>query len=83
MTATATDTDKTADRYTGELYRDDAGNEVWRIKEIATGEIARDGIASDGDYRWLLDCMNHDCDYADLQEARRDEAAGARPWPAS
>ena len=74
-TATTTDSDKPAALFVGELYRDDAGNELWRIKEDGTGNVIRDGIASDRNYRCLLDCMNHGDDYADEQEALRDAAA--------
>lgn len=58
----------------GELYRDENGHEVWRIKEIQTGNILRDGIASDNDYRWLLDALNHGDDYADEQQAARESS---------
>jgi hypothetical protein len=79
-TATTTDSDKPAELFVGELYRNDAGNEVWRIKEDGTGNVIRDDIASDSNYRWLLDCLNHGDDYADEQEALRDAAAqGSAP----
>jgi hypothetical protein len=56
----------------GELYRDPNGHEVWRIKEICSGQVLREGITSDRDYRWLLDAFNRGEDYADRQEALRD-----------
>ena len=28
----------------GELYRDESGHEVWRIKEVETGSVLREGI---------------------------------------
>jgi hypothetical protein len=59
----------------GELYRDANGHEVWRIKEIGSGQVLREGIASDRDYRWLLDAFNRGEDYADRQEALRDSGA--------
>jgi hypothetical protein len=59
----------------GELYRDGDGNEVWRIKEVETGKVLREGIASDSDYRWLLDCFNRGEVFADEQEALTDAAA--------
>jgi|HubBroStandDraft_3_1064219.scaffolds.fasta_scaffold937880_1 hypothetical protein len=61
----------------GELYRDGSGNEVWRIKEIGTGKVLQDGIASDRDYKWLLDSYNRGEGYADEQQALRDAAASA------
>jgi hypothetical protein len=69
-----TTTEQSAELCVGELYRDDNGNEVWRIKEIVTGNILREGIASDHDYRWLLDAFNHGEEYADEQQAARDAA---------
>jgi len=71
MTATDTDTDQPADLAEGELYRDEDGHEVWRIKEIETGKVLHEGIASDHDYKWLLDCANRGEEYADEQEALR------------
>lgn len=38
----------------GELYRDEAGHEVWRIRN-RTGHVVAEGIASDHDARWLAD----------------------------
>ena len=70
-----TTTEQDAELCVGELYRDADGHEVWRIKEIETGKVLRDGIASDHDYRWLLDCLNHGDDYADEQQAVRDAAS--------
>ncbi len=61
----------------GELYRDESGHEVWRIKEVETGSVLREGIESDRDYRWLLDVFNHGEEYADEQQARREAAASA------
>lgn len=58
----------------GEPYRDDNGHEVWRIKEVVTGNILREGIASDRDYQWLLDAFNHGEQYADEQQAVRNGA---------
>jgi len=55
----------------GELYRDGSSNEVWRIKEIETGKVLQDGIASDHDYIRLLDSYNRGEEYADEQEALR------------
>lgn len=69
MTSTDTDTTQPAERCEGELYRDDSRHEVWRIKEIETGKVLQDGIASDHDYKWLLDSHNHGERYADEQEA--------------
>lgn len=73
MTSTDTDTDSAepAELCVGELYRDGSGNEVWRIKEIETGKVLQDGIASDHDYNWLLDSYNRGEEYADEQEALR------------
>lgn len=80
MTTTVTNSDQPAELCVGELDRDDAGNEVWRIKEAETGKVLREGIASDSDYRWLLACFNRGDDYADEREALRDAAAlGAMP----
>lgn len=61
----------------GELYRDESGHEVWRIKEVETDNVLREGIESDRDYRWLLDVFNHGEEYADEQQARREAAASA------
>jgi hypothetical protein len=63
----------------GELYRNADGHEVWRIKDIETGKVLRDGVASDQDYRWLLDSFNHGDDYADEQQAKRAAAAAYLP----
>jgi len=63
-----------AERFVGELYRNDSGAEVWRINEVATGRVVNADISSDSDYLWLLDHRNHGCDYADLREAERDAA---------
>jgi hypothetical protein len=80
MTPASTDSDKPAELFFGELYRDEAGIEIWRIKEVGTENVIREGIASDGNYRWLLDCLNHGDDYADKQEALRAAAAqGSTP----
>jgi hypothetical protein len=68
---TSTDTDQPAELCEGELYRDENGHEVWRIKEIETGKVLQDGIASDHDYKWLLDSHNYGEEYADEQEALR------------
>lgn len=68
-----TTNEQEAELCAGELYRDADGHEVWRIKEIETGKVLREGIASDHEYRWLLDCLNHGDDYADEQEAKRFE----------
>jgi hypothetical protein len=70
-----TATSEDADLCVGELYRDGDGHEVWRIKEIETGKVLREGIASDRDYRWLLDVFNHGEEYAAEQQALRDAAA--------
>jgi hypothetical protein len=67
--------DQQADLCIGELYRDEKGHEVWRIKEAETGNVLREGIASDRDYRWLLDVFNHGDDYVDEQQALREAAA--------
>jgi hypothetical protein len=74
-----TDEQQEAELCVGELYRDADGHEVWRIKEIETGKVLREGIASDRDYKWLLDCLNHGDDYADEQKAKRDAATGDPP----
>jgi hypothetical protein len=58
----------------GELYRDADGQEMWRIKEINTGFVLREGIISDRDYLWLLDAFNCGEDYADTRQALRDRA---------
>ena len=71
MPSTDTGTAQPAELCKGELYRDGNGNEVWRIKEAATGKVLQDGIASDHDYKWLLDSYNHGEEYADEQEALR------------
>lgn len=63
----------------GELYRDEDGHEVWRIKEVETGNVLREGIASDHDYRWLLDVFNRGEDYADEQQAARDAPSAGGP----
>ncbi len=76
-----TTTEQHAALCAGELYRDEDGHEVWRIKEIETGKVLRDGIASDHDYRWLLDTVNHGDDYADEQGAAPDAALGDPPKP--
>lgn len=60
----------------GELYCDEDGREVWRIKEADTDRVMHDRIESDRDYRWLLDAVNHGEEYADQQQALRDAAAG-------
>lgn len=70
-----TTNDQTAEFAVGELYRDDDGHEVWRIKEAETGNVLREDIASDRDYRWLLDVFNHGDRYADEQQALREAAA--------
>jgi hypothetical protein len=44
---------------------------MWRIKEIGTGKVLQEGIASDHDYKWLLDSYNRGEEYADEQEALR------------
>lgn len=36
----------------GELYRDDQGVEVWRIRDL-NGEVVQDGIGSDYDAAWI------------------------------
>lgn len=61
----------------GELYRDANGQEMWRIREINTGYVLREGIASDRDYVWLLDAFNRGEGYADTQQALRDRAAAS------
>ncbi len=73
---TTTDKDQLAELCVGELYRDDDGNEVWRIKEVETGNVLREGIASDHDYRWLLDAFNRGEQYADEQQALRVPGKG-------
>jgi hypothetical protein len=70
--------DDPAELAVGELYRDDENHEVWRIKEVETGTVLREGIASDHDYRWLLDVFNHGEEYADKQQALRDAARNSR-----
>jgi hypothetical protein len=77
-----TTTEQDAELCVGELYRDADGHEVWRIKEIETGKVLRDGIASDHEYRWQLDCLNHGDDYADEQEAKRAAATADPPGDA-
>jgi hypothetical protein len=67
-TDTDTDTAQPAELCEGEFYRDGSGNEVWRIKEIETGKVLQEGIASDHDYKWLLDSYNRGEEYADEQE---------------
>jgi hypothetical protein len=42
----------------GELYRDESGHEVWRIRDT-DGSIYADGIASDFDAQWLAEQMVH------------------------
>lgn len=42
----------------GELYRDEAGHDVWRIRDI-DGGIYADGVASDFDAQWLAEQMLH------------------------
>lgn len=42
----------------GELYRDDAGVEVWRIRDFE-GRTFADGIASDFDAQWVAEQMVH------------------------
>ena len=42
----------------GELYRDEDGHEVWRIRDT-DGNIYADGIASDFDAQWLAEQMVH------------------------
>jgi hypothetical protein len=69
-------TDEQRDRFVGELYRDADGHEVWRVKDVATGEVLREGIASDHDYRWLLDAANRGDEYAAAQEDGRLGTAG-------
>ena len=66
-------TEQRAELCVGELYRDDQDQEVWRIKEIGTGNILREGIASENDYEWLLDAFNHGEHYADAREGARLE----------
>jgi len=63
--------DTEAEQFVGELYHDDDGHEVWRIKDKDTGQVLREGIASDSEYRWLLDAFNHGDDHADAQERTR------------
>lgn len=70
-----TTTEQDAELCVGELYRDENGHEVWRIKEIETGKVFHESIASDHEYRWLLDAFNYGDDYADEQQAARDAAA--------
>jgi hypothetical protein len=69
--------DETAELAVSELYRDEHGHEVWRIKEVETGSVLRGGIASDRECRWLLDVFNNGEEYADEQQALRDAAATA------
>lgn len=57
----------------GEKY----GDELWRIKEVDTGNMLRDAITSEREYLWLLDTFNHGEAYADEQQARRGAAASA------
>jgi hypothetical protein len=57
----------------GEKY----GDELWRIKEVETGNVLRDAITSEREYLWLLDTFNHGEEYADEQQAQRDAAASA------
>lgn len=40
----------------GELYRDETGHDVWRIRDI-DGGIYADGVASDFDAQWLAEQM--------------------------
>lgn len=42
----------------GELYRNEAGHEVWRIRDTDGGIYAED-IASDFDAQWLAEQMVH------------------------
>jgi hypothetical protein len=68
-----------AEAFEKELYRDPGdGHEKWRIRELGTGAVMRDGIESDHDAQWVLDVMNHGEGYADEQEdarrAQRDQA---------
>jgi DeoR-like helix-turn-helix domain len=57
----------------GEKY----GEKLWRVKEVETGNVLRDAITSEREYRWLLDAFNHGEDYANEQQAQRDAAASA------
>ncbi|MGA9316254.1 MAG: hypothetical protein WBV77_16700 [Solirubrobacteraceae bacterium] len=57
----------------GEKY----GDELWRIKEVETGNVLRDAITSEREYLWLLDTFNHGEEYADKQQALRDATASA------
>jgi hypothetical protein len=75
--ATDQQSEETAELCVGELYRNEKGHEVWRIKEAETGRVLHDGIESDREYRWVLDAMNHGEQYADQQQARRDSKATA------
>ncbi|HSZ68894.1 MAG TPA: hypothetical protein VK756_00895 [Solirubrobacteraceae bacterium] len=68
-------TEQEAERCAGELYRDEDGHEVWRIRDIETGKVLREGIAPDRDCRWLLDVLNYGEEYADAQQSARDAAA--------
>lgn len=38
----------------GELYRDEEGAEVWRIR-AANGTVVAEGVASDDDARWIAE----------------------------
>lgn len=74
-TTTDTKEEEIAELCVGELYRDEKGNEVWRIKEADTGTVLHEGIESDREYRWVLDTMNHGEEYADQQQALRDASS--------
>jgi hypothetical protein len=36
----------------GELYRDETGHEVWRIRDLA-GNVAAEAVESDHDAAWI------------------------------
>ncbi|UGS26351.1 hypothetical protein K8F61_17250 [Microbacterium resistens] len=38
----------------GELYRDENGHEVWRIRD-RKGNVQHEGVASDHDAAWLAE----------------------------
>lgn len=67
-------TEQEQEQFVGELYRNEAGNEVWRIKDKDTGEVLRADISSDREYHWLKAAFNHGDDYADAEQAKREAA---------
>lgn len=51
----------------GELYRNEQGLGVWRIRDL-DGNVVHEDVGSDHDAEWLANSATGGCDFADLRE---------------